>query len=391
MAKLFKVIMNILIIVFIASLVALFVPPLLGITTVVADSDSATNMQVGSVAYGTRVSLDELAIGDTIISNSDNETYLYEVTAVDTSTGVVSVKSSDTSDVKNITLRRTASKKLFVIPLIGYIVIALQSTEGLIILGLGVVLLVILFIISEILCRKSQKLDDDEDAEVDREYFRNLATSQQKPSALDELGTITIPPIKDIMDEESDSSPSDTVPLDEDFENPELILESADADDDFDEEDDEQYDDSSMDEQISDTEPSSKTKNASNQNEPKKRTIKELLQKEETPDEFSAEDSENNSDSSSIDDTSELAGIGNALENVLENERMNQTPHSEEPSQTPTPEEETADVSSSEIEIAIPARSLEELLQEAYAKGEDPTVVKDDSIGVTLVDYSDCL
>lgn len=270
MAKLFKVIMNILIIVFIASLVALFVPPLLGITTVVADSDSATNMQVGSVAYGTRVSLDELAIGDTIIINSDNETYLYEVTAVDTSTGVVSVKSSDTSDVKNITLRRTASKKLFVIPLIGYIVIALQSTEGLIILGLGVVLLVILFIISEILCRKSQKIDDDEDAEVDREYFRNLATSQQKPSALDELGTITIPPIKDIMDEESDSSPSDTVPLDEDFENPELILEPADADDDSDEEIDEYYDDSSMDKQIADVEPSSKTKNASNQNESKK-------------------------------------------------------------------------------------------------------------------------
>lgn len=391
MAKLFKVIMNILIIVFIASLVALFVPPLLGITTVVADSDSATNMQVGSVAYGTRVSLDELAIGDTIIINSDNETYLYEVTAVDTSTGVVSVKSSDTSDVKNITLRRTASKKLFVIPLIGYIVIALQSTEGLIILGLGVVLLVILFIISEILCRKSQKIDDDEDAEVDREYFRNLATSQQKPSALDELGTITIPPIKDIMDEESDSSPSDTVPLDEDFENPELILEPADADDDSDEEIDEYYDDSSMDKQIADVEPSSKTKNASNQNESKKRTIKELLQKEEASDELTDEYSENNSDSSSIDDTSELAGIGNALENVMENERMNQTPHNEEPSPKSAPDEEAADVSSSEIEIAIPARSLEELLQEAYAKGEDPTVVKDETIGVTLVDYSDCL
>lgn len=116
-----------------------------------------------------------------------------------------------------------------------------------------------------------------------------------------------------------------------------------------------------------------------------------MLQKEEASDELTDEYSENNSDSSSIDDTSELAGIGNALENVMENERMNQTPHNEEPSPKSAPDEEAADVSSSEIEIAIPARSLEELLQEAYAKGEDPTVVKDETIGVTLVDYSDCL
>ncbi len=395
MAKLFKVIMNILIIVFIASLVALFVPPLLGITTVVADSDSATNMQVGSVAYGSRVSLDDLAIGDTIISNSDNETYLYEVTAIDTSTGVLSVKSSDTSDVKNITLRRTASKKLFVIPFIGYIVIALQSTEGLIILGLGVVLLVILFIISEILCRKSQKIDDEEDAEVDREYFRNLATSQQKPSALDELGTITIPPIKDIMDEENNSTPSDTVPLDEELENPELILEPADNLDDEDEADkaDEQYEDSSNDEEFLDDEPSFKAKDVSTQNKAKKKTIKELIQGEETSDDAHSEGSSKKSfDLPSINNTSELSDIGNALENVLENERMNQTPHSEEPSPAPIPEEnDVTDIPASEIEIAIPARSLEELLQEAYAKGEDPTVIKDEAIGVTLVDYSDCL
>ncbi len=385
MAKLFKVIMNILIIVFIASLVALFVPPLLGITTVVAGSNSATNMQVGSVAYGTRVSIDELAIGDTIISNSDNETYLYDVTAIDASTGTLSVKSSDTSDVKSITLRRTASKKLFVIPLIGYIVIALQSTEGLIILGLVVVLLVILFIISEILCRKSQKIDDEEDAEVDREYFRNLATSQQKPSALDELGTITIPPIKDIMDEESNSAPSDTVPLDEDFENPELILEPAD-DEDFDDEEDDAYDDLADDEPVIDKDASSKSKDSLKRNEPKKKTLKEMLQKEEPSD----EPLENDFASASIDNTSELTDIGNALENVLENERMNQTPHHEEPA--PVPEaEEKIDISSSEIEIAIPARSLEELLQEAYAKGEDPNVIKDEAIGVTLVDYSDCL
>ena len=103
MAKLFKVIMNILIILFIASLVALFVPPLLGITTVISEPDTASNMQIGSVAYGTRVPLDEISKGDTIISNSDNETYLYTVEDIDASTGVLSVKSSETADAKEIT------------------------------------------------------------------------------------------------------------------------------------------------------------------------------------------------------------------------------------------------------------------------------------------------
>lgn len=400
MAKLFKVIMNILIILFIASLVALFVPPLLGITTVISEPDTASNMQIGSVAYGTRVPLDEISKGDTIISSSDNETYLYTVEDIDASTGVLSVKSSETADAKEITLRRTASKKLFVIPLIGYIVIAFQSTEGLIILGLGVALLVILFIISEILCKKSKKSDEDDDeAAVDREYFRDLATSQQKPSSLDELATITIPPIKDILEEEKKAE-ADTAALDEDFENPELILEPVSNDDEA------SIEEFAEENEKGDTEASDAAKPA----DIKDNSSADISSSDKAGTAASSKDAHGKKDSFKVDNdiqssvqpskpsesassqlgsTSELSDIGSALESVLENEQMNPTPHSEQPAAAP--EAPVSEPASSEIEIAIPAKTLEELLQEAYAKGEDPTVIKDESAGVTLVDYSDCL
>lgn len=400
MAKLFKVIMNILIILFIASLVALFVPPLLGITTVISEPDTASNMQIGSVAYGTRVPLDEISKGDTIISSSDNETYLYTVEDIDASTGVLSVKSSETADAKEITLRRTASKKLFVIPLIGYIVIAFQSTEGLIILGLGVALLVILFIISEILCKKSKKSDEDDDeAAVDREYFRDLATSQQKPSSLDELATITIPPIKDILEEEKKAE-ADTAALDEDFENPELILEPVSNDDEA------SIEEFAEENEKGDTEASDAAKpadikdnsSADISSSDKAGTAASSKDAHGKKDSFKADNDiqssvqpskPSESASSQLGSTSELSDIGSALESVLENEQMNPTPHSEQPAAAP--EAPVSEPASSEIEIAIPAKTLEELLQEAYAKGKDPTVIKDESAGVTLVDYSDCL
>ena len=44
-----------------------------------------------------------------------------------------------------------------------------------------------------------------------------------------------------------------------------------------------------------------------------------------------------------------------------------------------------------EIELAMPSRTADELLQEAYTNGDDPSVTKDPITGVTFIDYSDCL
>ena len=44
-----------------------------------------------------------------------------------------------------------------------------------------------------------------------------------------------------------------------------------------------------------------------------------------------------------------------------------------------------------EIELAMPVLSAEEIIDAAYARGEDPSVTRDEVTGVTLVDFSDCL
>ena len=87
--------------------------------------------------------------------------------------------------------------------------------------------------------------------------------------------------------------------------------------------------------------------------------------------------------------TAELSGIGSALENALGTDRMNQTPQAQ--AAVPPAPEAAPEVKPEEIELAIPQRTLDELLQEAYANGEDPKVVKNPTTGITFVDYSNCL
>ena len=57
-----------------------------------------------------------------------------------------------------ITLQKSVPKVAVVVPFIGYAAIALQTKGGLIVIGLGIILLIILFILSE-LWRK----DEDEE------------------------------------------------------------------------------------------------------------------------------------------------------------------------------------------------------------------------------------
>ena len=86
----------------------------------------------------------------------------------------------------------------------------------------------------------------------------------------------------------------------------------------------------------------------------------------------------------------EISSMQAALENTLVREPMNSQ------GQTITmeavrPQQEAAPLKADEIVLAIPAKTVEELLQEAYKNGEDPKVEKDDLTGVTFVDFSDCL
>ena len=89
---------------------------------------------------------------------------------MDASAGAYEVKDpySKSSEAEVVTLQKSVPKVAVVVPFIGYAAIALQSKEGLIVIGLGIVLLIILFILSE-LWRKDDDDDDDDDDEEDNE------------------------------------------------------------------------------------------------------------------------------------------------------------------------------------------------------------------------------
>lgn len=171
MSKFLKVIVNLVVLFSIVVAAALLVPPFAGIDTVMNDNtNTETNIPVGSVAYGKEIKVKELKKKDRIIYSEGSSTYVYEITDMDASAGTYEVKDpySKSGEAEVVTLQKSVPKVAVVVPFIGYAAIALQSKEGLIVIGLGIVLLIILFILSE-LWRKDDDDDDEDDEEDDNE------------------------------------------------------------------------------------------------------------------------------------------------------------------------------------------------------------------------------
>lgn len=171
MSKFLKIIVNLVVIAAIAVAAALLVPPFMGVDTVMNDNtETDTNLPVGSVAYGRSTDAGDLKVGDRIIYSEGSSDYIYEITDMDASAGVYKVSDpyNSNSDAQNITIQKSVPKVALVVPFIGYAAIALQSTEGLIVVGLGIVFLIILFILSEI-WRKDRDEDEDEEEEETEE------------------------------------------------------------------------------------------------------------------------------------------------------------------------------------------------------------------------------
>ena len=170
MSKFLKIIVNLVVIGSILVAAALLIPPVAGINTVMSyNSTSGTNLPVGAVAYGKTVETDALKKGDKVIYTTNNQAYVYEITDMDASAGAYKVRDSysQSAEEQNIQLLNDAVKVIVVVPYIAYAAIALQSKEGLIVVGLGVIFLIILFILAE-LWRKDDE-EEEEDSEEDSE------------------------------------------------------------------------------------------------------------------------------------------------------------------------------------------------------------------------------
>lgn len=172
MSKFLKFIVNIFLICAILIAAAILIPPLAGIQTTIVDTASMdTNLPLGSITYSTDVDSSEIKAGDEVLKDNNTSTYAYIVKKVNHSTDTFTVVNAmdQSAGTEEITLRNSVPKVAVVVPYIGYVIIAMHSTEGIIIIALVVVLIVILFILSELWKEKPEE-EEDEDEESGKTY-----------------------------------------------------------------------------------------------------------------------------------------------------------------------------------------------------------------------------
>lgn len=394
MSKFLKVIVNLVIIAAIVVAAALLIPPFAGVYTVMNDNtETDTNLPVGSVAYGTSASASELEVGDRIIYSEGSRDYIYEITDIDSDGHSYTVNDvyDNNSDTETVTIRSSVPRVILVLPFIGYAAIALQTTEGLIVAGAIIVVLIILFILSEVL-RKDRKEEDEEEDEPEMQA-EALEESEDQTEEL----AIGDPEEEEVASEAEESSyqaeeqedtesgSSGDASEDDDYDQaimeavysaaeesiqvsgPEQVPDATIIMPDIQEKEEsflEEQEDLIMEDsygpetEVLETEPDveeleespSETENAGH--------VEEILDPEDTKAETDEEDSED----------------------ILEN--------SETPVEIPEPEDEEEVINP---EAVLGSPTVEELLEKAREAGDEPEIIEDKENQVTLLDYSKIL
>lgn len=349
MSKLLKVIVNTLLLLAILSAGALVIPPFAGITTLVSDGMGNTNISRGAVTYAKKTDTSSVATGDKILVDDNSGKYIYTIQSLDTAAGTASVKNVISGDTTEITVRATVSKVIITIPVIGFLSMAAQSREGIMIIGLAILFLVILFILSEV-WKRDEEEDEEEDEDEDDEKASEELRSRKK-AALEEKKKREEQEMTEQL-RAADQKTAEEEKQDE-FEIPDL-----------EEEETEQVSFNTVDLQnLVRGEETEEIPEAVEETE-----IVEEAAAEETAEEVTEETEETESAEP---------------ETVEEIEEFEET--IEEPEEEPEPEP------SEPIELAMPVYTAEELLQKAHAAGDDPKVIEDPATGITILDYSDIL
>ena len=394
MSKFLKIIVNLVVIAAIAVAAALLVPPFVGVDTVMNDNtETETNLPIGSVAYGRSTDVDDLEVGDRIIYSEGSSDYIYEITDMDASAGVYKVSDpyNDNSDTQNITIQKSIPKVAVVIPFIGYGAIALQSTEGLIIVGLGIVFLIILFILSEI-WRKDKYEEDEEDVEeeseedsqedeeeeeeevLSRRERRRLKKEEKRRRKLAE---------KESQEEEEDEEEEteEELPEIQDHEEADSMERSMSGED--------------LDKAVAEA-MSSVAAGVSQISEPEQVPDATIvmpdlgkIDQENIPDEIQERPEENSQEEN--EEISEETESSEVTEEEKPEEETEPVEKEEEPEEIPEPVETEEEEKTYNPESVPNAPTVEELLAKAQAAGDAPEVKEDKDNQVTLLDYSDIL
>ena len=342
MSKLLKVIVNTLLLLAILSAGALVIPPFAGITTLVSDGMGNTNISRGAVTYAKKTDTSSVATGEKILVDDNSGKYIYTIQSLDTAAGTASVKNVISGDTTEITVRATVSKVIVTIPVIGFLSMAAQSREGIMIIGLAILFLVILFILSEV-WKRDEEEEDDEKASEELRSRKKAALEEKKKREEQEMTEQLRADDQKTAEEENQ----------DEFEIPDLEEEGT--------------------EQVSFNTVDLQNLVRGEETE----EIPEAVEETEIVEEAAAEETAEEV----TEETEETESA--EPETVEEIEEFEET--IEEPEEEPEPEP------SEPIELAMPVYTAEELLQKAHAAGDDPKVIEDPATGITILDYSDIL
>lgn len=384
MAKFLRIVFNLLLMCYIAAALALFVPPLVGVTTAVTLEGTEGNQELGSVNYAWRTSLKTIQTGDEILVTGDNTVNVYAVKNVDTETSTVTAADAESTQ---IAVRTYVYKLMLTVPYLGYIAICMQTMEGMIILAAIAGTLLVLCILTAIWCRKrkiKRMKEDEEDLadEENNEFFQNLASQKREADARaeadyrarrDSMNSVSaFDNSQPALDEEYEEFPVQTVqPQVSEVAVPDENQEA------FDEEDPQT--DIEIKEETAVSSDSSSEQKSLDQEEEKTEASKESL-------------FETSSEAMEVERavaTGNIPGVQAALEAALDTQQIQR--HVRRNDVIREPEVEAENLTAEEIELAMPVYTADEYLQKAYAAGEDPVVRKDELTGVTYVDFSECI
>lgn len=354
MSKLLKVIVNTLLLLAILSAGALVIPPFAGITTLVSDGMGNTNISRGAVTYAKKTDTSSAAAGDEILVDDNSGKYIYTIQSLDTAAGTASVKNVISGDTTEITVRATVSKVIVTIPVIGFLSMAAQSREGIMIIGLAILFLVILFILSEVWKRDEEEDEEEEEEEGEDDEKASEELRSRKKAALEEKKKREEQEMTEQL-RAADQKTAEEEKQDE-FEIPDLEEEGT--------------------EQVSFHTADLQNLVRGEETEEIPEIVEEAAA-EETAEEVTEETEET--------ETAEPETV----EEIEEFEETIEEPETEEEAETP--KEEPEPEPSEPIELAMPVYTAEELLQKAHAAGDDPKVIEDPATGITILDYSDIL
>lgn len=362
MSKLLKVIVNTLLLLAILSAGALVIPPFAGITTLVSDGMGNTNISRGAVTYAKKTDTSSAAAGDKILVDDNSGKYIYTIQSLDTVAGTASVKNVISGDATEITVRATVSKVIVTIPVIGFLSMAAQSREGIMIIGLAILFLVILFILSEVWKRDEEEDEEDEEEEDEDDEKASEELRSRKKAALEEKKKREEQEMTEQLRAADQKTAEEEKQKQDEFEIPDLEEEGT--------------------EQVSFH--TADLQNLVRGEETEE--IPEAVEETEIVEEAAAEETEEEV----TEETEETESAEpETVEEIEEFEETIEEPETEEEAETP--EEEPEPEPSEPIELAMPVYTAEELLQKAHAAGDDPKVIEDSATGITILDYSDIL